>query len=170
MQAARLTCSFTTTWEREGGRKRERMRLTPYQWCHWEPMGASGGTSQHPELRLRPLCMAAHMVLQHHIFTTRPALLRREADTQRCCSWPHAPMLIRHVRAEMAHKHMQGTSRVRSEGGFVIVCVNDLPQNASAREEKWIRRTNCKLGLPIKMLSLLNVAGNCHFNRPSWRK
>ena len=120
--------------------------------------------------RAPPLCMAAHMVLQHHIFTTRPALLRREADTQRCCSWPRAPMLIRHVRAEMAHKHMQGTSRVRSEGGFVIVCVNDLPQNASAREEKWIRRTNCKLGLPIKMLSLLNVAGNCHFNRPSWRK
>lgn len=95
-------------------------------------MGACGGTSQHPELRLRPLCMAAHMVLRHHIFTTRPTLLPREAHTQRCCSWLCVPMLIRHVRAEMARKQMQGTSRVRRGGGFVVVYVNDLPQNASA--------------------------------------
>lgn len=44
---------------------------TPYQWCHWEPMRAYNSTCQHPSSALSwlPLYMAAHMVLQHHIFT-----------------------------------------------------------------------------------------------------
>lgn len=44
----------------------QRMKESAYQWCHWQPMRAGSGTGPAP-----CFCMAAHMLLQHHIFSMR---------------------------------------------------------------------------------------------------
>lgn len=92
-----LTCAYTYARVSE----REKARHTQYQWCHWGPMRAHGGTCRHPSSA--PGLCAWRPTWSCSSITLSPCCaLQREADTQRCCSWLCVLILIYHVCSEIA--------------------------------------------------------------------
>lgn len=105
MSDASSPLNHTLVWRRERESESESESESKTQSLSMMSLGANGSMQWHlsaAKLHLQPVCMAAHMAPQHHIFTMPYSAAERGRKFRDVALWLCALMLIYHVCSEIA--------------------------------------------------------------------